>query len=78
MTTTETDAQATDPNPWFCNLCGRMSSPAHIGPLHALPLWNARAETVYKPRTPEQVAENAEERDRMTVSAMNHPTIRGY
>jgi hypothetical protein len=72
------DTVTTDPNPWFCTLCGRMSSPYHIGPLHALPMWDARSETVYRPRTPEQVAENAEERDHITVSAMNHPSICGY
>jgi hypothetical protein len=72
---TATQEPVTDPNPWFCNLCGRMSSPAHIGPLHRLPLWDARSETVYQPRTPEQVAENAEERNSMTMAALRNPNL---
>lgn len=58
-----------DPNPWFCTLCGRMSAPHHIGELHAIALFHAQATTVLKTRTPREVALDAEERTEMVMDA---------
>lgn len=71
-----TIAPTTDPSPWLCTLCGRMSSPTHIGPLHGIAMFHAQSEVKYAPRSPEQVAANVEERDQVVLSALNHPSIR--
>lgn len=63
-----------DPNPWFCTLCGRMSSPNHIGRLHYLPLWDTLTEVVYRPRSAEEVEANKEEREPRVLAALKRLT----
>ena len=64
--------QFTDPNPWFCTLCGRMSHPNHFGSLHRLPLWDVMTKVTHLPRTQAEVAANIEEREPRVVSALAH------
>lgn len=63
-----------DPNPWFCNLCGRMSSPHHIGRLHSIALFDVQAEIKYLPRTAIQVIFNPEERSDVVMAT--HKSLR--
>lgn len=58
-----------DPNPWMCSLCGRMSSPHHIGPLHSIATFELHAETLYAPRQHEAVSEDVDERLPMVIAA---------
>lgn len=66
--------EPTDPNPWFCTLCGRMSSPNHIGRLHSIALFDSQAETKYMPRSAIQVIFNPEERSDTVMAA--HENLR--
>lgn len=63
-----------DPNPWLCSLCGRMSHWAHVGWLHGIALFDVQSTLEFKPRSYEEVQANIEERSSVVMAAQARRT----